>query len=94
MFRLRSGFTRIGSQREGGGSRPGMLPPVCISDEDVEHSASDKSTGLLDRGSRHLAGCRQRPIQPLSRNNEVQALSAWLIMSAADVIPDPMANPF
>jgi hypothetical protein len=71
-----------------------MLPPVCISDENVEHSASDKSTGLLDRCGRRLAGYRQRPIQPLSGHNEEHALSAWLIMSAGDVIRNPMANLF
>jgi hypothetical protein len=36
----------------------GMLPPVRISDEDVEHSVSNKGTGLLDRCSRRLAGYR------------------------------------
>jgi hypothetical protein len=72
----------------------GMLPPVRISDEDVEHSASDKSTGLLDRCGRRLAGYRQQPIQPLSRHNEKHALSLWLIKSAGDVIRGPMTNLF
>jgi hypothetical protein len=36
----------------------GMLPPVRISDEDVEHSVSNKSTGLLDGCGRRLAGYR------------------------------------
>ncbi|WP_457093784.1 hypothetical protein [Microvirga sp. P5_D2] len=36
----------------------GMLLPVRISDEDVEHPVSDKSTGLLDRCGRRLAGYR------------------------------------
>jgi hypothetical protein len=36
----------------------GMLPPIRIRDEDVEHSVSNKSTGLLDRCGRRLAGDR------------------------------------
>jgi hypothetical protein len=35
-----------------------MLPPVRISDEDVERSVSNKSTSLLDRRGRRLAGHR------------------------------------
>jgi hypothetical protein len=33
-----------------------MLPPVRISDDNVERSVSNKSTGLLDRCGRRLAG--------------------------------------
>jgi hypothetical protein len=72
----------------------GMLSPVRISDEDVKHSVSNKSTRLLDRCGRRLAGDRQQPIRPLSRHNEEHALSPWLIMSAEDVIRDPMTNLF
>jgi hypothetical protein len=72
----------------------GMLPPVRISDENVEHSVSNKSTRLLDRCGRRLAGYRQQPIQPLSRHNEKHALSLWLIKSAGDVIRGPMTNLF
>jgi hypothetical protein len=72
----------------------GMLPPVRISDEDVEHSVSNKSTGLLDRCGRRLASDRQQPVEPLSRHNEEHALSPWLIISARDGTREPMTTLF
>jgi hypothetical protein len=71
-----------------------MLPPVRISDDNVERSVGNKGTGLLHRCGRRLTGDRQRPIQPLSCHNEEHALSPWLIMSAEEVIRDPMTNLF
>jgi hypothetical protein len=72
----------------------GMLQSIRISDEDIEHSISDKSTGLVDRCGRRLAGDRQQSIQPLSRHNEKHALSPWLIMSAGDGTREPVINRF
>ncbi|MBB3019516.1 hypothetical protein FHR70_002581 [Microvirga lupini] len=71
-----------------------MLPPVRISDDNVERSVSNERAGLLDRRSRRLAGDRYRPIQSLSRHNEEHSLSPWLIMSAGEAIRDPMTNLF
>jgi hypothetical protein len=84
----------LGAKQETVEVARGMLPPVRIGDEDVEHSVSNKGTGLLDRCGRCLAGDRQRPIQSLSRHNEEHATSPWLSMLAQDVIRDPITNLF